>query len=113
MTQSERGRIRIPFKTDVILHSKAYHYPQEAELINISLEGAYVKTEDLIPIGYDCEIDIILAGPSSRMTISIQGTIVRRDSEGLAVRFNDDIASWVLLPLYARYGIGRGSGIET
>jgi hypothetical protein len=112
MTEAERGRIRIPFKTPVVLHSKAYHYPQQAELINISLEGAYIKTEDLVPIGYDCEIDIILTGPSSRITISIEGTIVRRDNDGLGIRFHDDIASWALLPLYARYGLGKDIGYE-
>jgi hypothetical protein len=112
MTETERGRIRIPFKTPIILHSKAYHYPQEGELINISMEGAYVKTEDLIPVGYDCEVDILITAPSCRLTISIEGTIVRRDKDGLGIRFNENIASWTLLPLFARYGIGKYTGDE-
>jgi hypothetical protein len=107
MVEIPRSRTRIPFNAKVILHSKAYHYPQDAVLTDISYTGAYIKTEDLVPVGYDCVIDILLTGASSKLTISIEGRIVRRDKNGLGIKFNDDVASWTLLPLFARYGSGN------
>ena len=111
MTQTNRNRMRIPFQAEVILHSNAYHYPLEAELINISIGGAYLKTEDLIPLGYDCQVDVILSGTCSKLTISIEGTVARRDKEGLGIKFKEGVAPWVLLPLYTLYGRGITTGV--
>ena len=112
MAREDRNHTRIAFETEVVLHSNAYHYPLEAELINISVGGAYLKTEDLIPLGYDCQIDIILTGTSCKVTISIEGTIIRRDKEGLGIKFNEGVAPWAILPLYSVFGSGKKGVIE-
>jgi len=111
MAYIERHRKRIPFKSEVVLHSNAYHYPLEAKLIDISLAGAYLKTEDFIPLGYDCRVDVVLTGACSKVTISIEGTVVRRDTGGLGVKFKEGVSPWAVLPLFSLYGWGKSDGM--
>ena len=52
---------------------------------NISSKGAFFYTEESIPIGAGVNVELILP---SNAQIKVDGTVVRSDQSGIAVRFD-------------------------
>jgi len=82
----KRKFTRIDFRTEIKVSTG------EAEIIssnmrNVSLGGIFIDTEETIPVGAECAITIDLVGPASSLRFLVEGEVVRKDEEGIAVRF--------------------------
>lgn len=68
---------------------------------DISISGLFLEMNDRPDVGHKCDIDIIFEGKYSRLVIEkVGGTIMRRDEDGVAVRFDERLEWFVLIPLY-------------
>lgn len=54
---------------------------------NISVSGLYIETQ--IPLFEDQELSMTFSPPGSESTIKITGTVVRVDSKGIGVQFDE------------------------
>jgi hypothetical protein len=72
-----RDSFRLPFTSKVICHV------------------------DTIDKNYKCDIEIILEGKHSQLSIkNLSGRIIRNDDDGVAVRFDERLEWFALVPLY-------------
>jgi Tfp pilus assembly protein PilZ len=55
---------------------------------NVSLGGLFVATEEKLPVGSQCIIDLELSGPASRLEIQVEAEVLRLDPEGVALKFS-------------------------
>lgn len=111
--ESLRDGERIPLSAPVRLHGEAHHTPTEAELINISLEGAYLTTRDSLPVGHTCKLEVILPGEKDRLTINIRGTTIRRDKGGLGIRFHEALDPTLLKAILSKGAKSKKAADET
>jgi hypothetical protein len=56
-------------------------------LRDISLGGAFVSSDESLPLGTRCSLSIDLVGPASLLRIRMEGEVVRSDRAGIAITF--------------------------
>lgn len=101
MTLSEkRDRTRIPVDAKVILHAENKAFYLDGTTRDVSMKGLYARSDFGFPVGTKCQIEIVLSGHSSELTIKLGGVIVRREKGGCGVLFDDDLEWW---PIFAMH----------
>lgn len=95
---------RAPFLTDVALRLGNADTVVNADLVNISISGMFVRIDQKIPMGTDCTIEIKVSGKHSRLLLEdIQGEVVRQDEHGIAIHFTSKMEWFVLFNIYTHY----------
>ncbi len=78
---------RVEFRTHIILRVGKAEFNVEGSSKDLSLKGVFVHTKEDIPIGTKCLVEIILTGLTDRQPLEMQGKIIRKEPEGLAISF--------------------------
>jgi hypothetical protein len=104
MHDEKRNRMRLPFEAPALVQAGTTGVVAGAMLKDISIDSLYLATEKKIPVGYACDVEVVLSGRTSSLTLHVQGKVVRQDSSGLAVQFFNDLEWWALFPIFARFG---------
>jgi len=86
--KERRKKGRVHFETEVVLRRGAYEMVTSAETKDISIKGVFITTDKKIPVGTPCDIEIILTGTSSKLSLRMKGSIVRQDKSGLGIIFD-------------------------
>ncbi len=95
---------RTPFLTDVTLRSGDVDTGIEADLLNISISGMFVRIDRVIQVGTPWTIEIRVTGNHSRLLLEdIQGEVVRQDEQGVAIHFTSRMEWFVLFNVYTHY----------
>lgn len=98
MGEEKRKKTRVHFETHVVIKTRDSEIRAEADSEDISIKGVFVKTQDKIPEGTPCDLEILLTGSSTRLALTIKGTITRQEKNGLAIGFESmDLDSFMHL----------------
>lgn len=89
MDAPERRRSqRILFTSTAILrYGKDLSLEAKVDTRDISLQGVFLETGNLLPITTPCDIAIHLIGATSAMDFHAQGVVQRHESIGMAIAF--------------------------
>ena len=113
MEEERRTRTRVHFMTQVIVKTDESEIVAEANSEDISIKGLFVNTEERIPVGTPCDIEILLTGTSTRLALTIKGIITRQDASGLGIAFDSmDLDSYVHLKNIVLYNASDPEDIE-
>lgn len=89
---------RVNFETKIILETKDKKIQVIGSSRDLSMKGAFVKTEEVFQMGTECDITITLTGSIDEVTLNMKGTIVRKEISGVAIHFNSvDLDSYTHL----------------
>ena len=88
MESEKRKNIRIDFKTRVVLKCEGQTILSDADSRDISLKGMFIKTDQALEIGTPCDLELILSGASTNLSIAIKGKITRQGDGGIGVSFD-------------------------
>ena len=97
---NKRQRTRIHVDARVILHAESKAFFLDGITRDISMRGLYAKIDFGFPVGTECQVEIVLPGQTSELTIKLDGTIVRREDGGCGVLFKSDLEWW---PVFAMH----------
>ncbi len=86
MDSERRCFIRVPFRSEAALKSPEGQFRGTVE--NLSINGAFFKMTDKIPVGTAVEVEIFLAEPASDISFVIGGTVIRHTPDGLGIGFS-------------------------
>lgn len=96
--QERRKKTRVHFATLVTVKTDTSEIVTDANSEDISMKGVFVRTDQEIPVGTPCDMEILLTGTSRRLALNIKGVITRQDSSGLGIAFDSmDLDSYVHL----------------
>lgn len=84
----KRTHERVPFTSRVSVFYKGKCIASDADTRNISLKGVYVEAPRSPGVGEHCGLELQLTGQSSKLTLNIDGRVVREDAEGFGIVFN-------------------------
>ena len=96
----KRDRTRLQVDARVVLHAENKAFFLDGKTRDISMKGLYAKVDFGFPVGTKCQVEIILTGETSEMTMKLAGTIVRREEGGCGVVFESDLEWW---PIFAMH----------
>ncbi len=84
----------------MVLHTESKAFYLDGVTRDISMKGLFARSDFGFPIGTKCQIEIVLQGRSSELTVKLNGTIVRRDKTGCGVLFDEDLEWWPVFAIY-------------
>jgi hypothetical protein len=80
----QRNCTRVLFESEATVLYKDKTLRGKVE--NLSLNGLFLRVEDKIPLNEAVEVDMVLSGASSKLSINLQGLVVRQDDAGMAIQ---------------------------
>jgi hypothetical protein len=93
-----RKSFRFPLNTKVFCHINEKIY--QGTVRDLSLTGLYINTTDSPPISSICELEIVLHGDHSCLTIhKVAGVVLRSDKDGVGIQFIERLEWVALLPI--------------
>jgi len=96
-----RVSFRIPFASSAVCHVAATDQEYGGTLRDISITSLFMETDKCRDVGDKCDLDIVLEGKHSRLVIeNVNGRIIRRDDNGVAITFDEHLEWFNLMPLY-------------
>ena len=113
MGADKRKGTRVHFKTRVVLKTDVSEIKANANSSDISIKGMFISTNEKIPVGTPCDIEIVLSGTTSRLALNIEGVVARRDKNGLGITFNSmDVDSYFHLKNIVMYNAKDPDAVE-
>lgn len=99
--EERRSSYRVPFVSSFLCRTIGEDLAVSGRLQNVSITGCYGVLESPLPVGTSCSLHIIFQGDHSRLNVEgISSMIVRSSAEGVAVRFDQRLEWFVLIPLF-------------
>ena len=96
-----RLSVRMPFAAKGLCHVNEMDKKCCGTLRDISIIGLFLELNDCPGVGQRCDIEIVFEGMHSRLTIEkVKGIITRSEKDGVAVRFDERLEWFILIPLY-------------
>ena len=83
----KRRNSRVPFHAVVSLAFPDGETFDRCETRDLGLRGVFVEGLRDREDGEACRVELCLTGTSSRTCLAIEGTVIRRQEEGIAIRF--------------------------
>ncbi|MBA3014226.1 MAG: PilZ domain-containing protein [Proteobacteria bacterium] len=112
MSRDRRKNTRVPFQTTADVVFPNAHYNQCATE-NLSVKGVSVLGVSGHAIGETCDLSLELSGSSSQLRLAMKGTIVRVDTDRIALNFTEiDIDSFYHLKNIIYYNSSDPDSIE-
>jgi hypothetical protein len=97
-SQEKRQRIRVPYRTEIIIGYAEEELHLEGDSVNLSRSGILVKTREKIPLGTNCRVRLRLSGTEDPIELSMIGRVVRAEFTGFGIQFDEmDLDSFTLL----------------
>lgn len=102
MDDERRVSYRMSFASRVFCHVSENGAEYSGLLRDISISGLFMETsDDQLNAPCRCELRIIVEGNHSRLMIdNLHGQIIRSDSDGMAIRFDERLEWFTVVPLY-------------
>lgn len=100
-TQSNlRVEQRIPFSTGALVR------PLTKEAVfgrvrDVARDSIYLYTEYQPDVAEAADIDIVLTGTNSQLSVKVPAVVVRKDDEGVAFRFTTPLEWWPVFQLFS------------
>lgn len=99
-----RKKLRVDFKTSIILKTDQSEIHIEGNSKDLSLKGIFIHTQENTAVGTKCRVEVKLTGMTEQLNLYMQGKIIRRDQNGIAVEFESmDLDSYTHLKNLVRY----------
>ena len=113
MGDDKRRRTRVHFKTQVVLKTGISEIKAGAQSSDISMKGMFITTDEKIPVGTPCDIEIVLSATTSRLALNIKAVIARQDKDGLGITFDSmDVDSYFHLKNIVMHNVSDPDVIE-
>lgn len=102
MDKSQRVRARSNYCAHAILRSNTRGI-MKAVLRDVSIQSVYLLCNPVFNIDEKLNIEIVLLGRDSELTIKASARVTRKDSDGIAATFNKPLEWWPMFSLFPVY----------
>ncbi|ETR72059.1 MAG: type IV pilus assembly PilZ [Candidatus Magnetoglobus multicellularis str. Araruama] len=109
----KRRRTRVEFSTQVIISVEGSEIATQANSKDLSLNGLFVESDEVLDIGTPCHVKVILPGGVNEISLEMDGRVTRHAPGGFGVIFEGmDPDSFAHLKNIAMYNSEDPDAIE-
>ncbi len=102
---------RVTFEITARITHEGNEHP--AEVKNVSLSGIYFSKGPDLPLNTPVTVRLELASPHSEMEVNVPGTVVRKDTDGFAVKLGElELDAFIFLRNIIIYNSGNAEVID-
>lgn len=113
MTDEKRQKTRVPFHAQVVIRAGGEEIISDADSQDISLRGMFVRSQRSLSVNTACQVEILLTGSSSRLSIRVEGRVAREDKGGMGIVFDSlDLDSYYHLKNLLLYNAQDPDALE-
>ncbi len=110
---NRRAAFRMPFVSRLVCYTKESNKKHSGILRDISINGLFMEMEECPAVGCQCHVDIYFEGTHSRLVVeNVHGSVVRSEPRGVAIKFDNRLEWFVLIPLFFHKISGKISADE-
>jgi hypothetical protein len=114
MSEDQRKNLRVNFKASLRLRpldgSHAGLYLEQTK--DLSIKGLYCLSDIKFPVNTPCDMELLLSSGELNLCLKMKGTIVRVDSQGMGIRFDEmDLETFSHLKNILSYNSGDSDRI--
>ena len=106
MGKEARVRARMRYAAHVLVRSRTAG-TVKGTVRDISIDSVYLYLEHWLEIGEKVNMEIILLGEDSQLSIKVAGKVVRVDAEGVALRFLKPLEWWPVFSIFALHNLNN------
>lgn len=103
----QRTRARLSYTADVVVESKE-RGTLHGIVRDVGMESIYVYMDPFFEPGDKVQLNIIIDGAESRLSIAAAATVVRVDNDGMALKFAKPIEWWPVFSLFPFHQLSGG-----
>ncbi len=113
-TEERRRNLRVPFETELTVTNLGNGASIRADRTrDISMKGLFCVCKNPLPKGTPVVAHIVLTGTSSELKLRIEGHVVRREKQGMAIFFDTmDIDAFIHLKNILYFNSGDPERID-
>jgi hypothetical protein len=88
MPDEKRRFTRVPFKVKAEMTVNDVLY-SSVKINNLSVGGCLLPIEADVETGTKCRLKIVLSGANSKLSVQVEGKIIRCEPEAVAIKFTE------------------------
>lgn len=104
MTENNREKTRIKYSTYVLAQA-GDRDPVKGVVRDIALDTIYINIVPSFAVGEEVSLEITLLGKESQLSIDVAAKVIRRDSDGIALRFNSNLEWWPVFTFFPLHSL--------
>ena len=108
MEEHRRDRTRATYSADALVKSGKIG-AIKGRLRDISIDTLYLYVNPVFEIDDHVKVEIILFGADSQLIINVSAVVVRKDKNGIAVRFRKPFEWWPIFSLFPLQSLDSGN----
>jgi len=111
--EEKRRKTRVAFEGEAVIRTMDEEITAPADIRDISMQGIFLRTAHQLHTDTLCDVEIMLTGASTRLSLKVKGQVVRSDEDGLGIEFKGvDIDSYFHLKNLVMYNAADPAAIE-
>ncbi|MCF8055829.1 MAG: hypothetical protein K9K37_04210 [Desulfocapsa sp.] len=104
MTENNRDKTRVKYSTHVLAKAKGRE-ATEGMIRDIALDSIYLNIVPAFAIGEEVSLEISLLGKESQLCIKVSANVIRKDHDGIALRFVTSLEWWPIFTFFPLHSI--------
>ena len=107
MEELRRDRTRVYYSTDALVKSGKIGAIR-GRLRDIALDSSYLYINPIFEIDDHVKVEIILFGADSQLIMNVPAVVVRKDQNGIAIRFLNPLEWWPIFTFFPLQSLDSG-----
>ena len=107
MEEHRRDRKRTNYSADVLVKS-AKRGAIKGRLRDIAIDALYLHINPIFEIDEHVKVEIILFGTDSQLIMNVPAVVVRKDQNGIAIRFLNPLEWWPIFTFFPLQSLDSG-----
>jgi len=112
MKKQQRARIRVNYSAHALVKSSTKG-TIKGTVQDISIEAQYLQIDPIFDVDESVNVEIILLGVDSQLSIKVPARVVRKDQHGVAMRFSHRLEWWPIFSSFPSHKLDYPSHRES
>jgi PilZ domain len=108
MKDANRTRTRVKYSAHALAKTKDRE-PLKGTVRDIALDTIYLYIVPAFAVDEEVSLEIVLLGADSQLSIKVKANVIRKDHDGIALRFTRSLEWWPIFTFFPLHSLDDDS----